>query len=125
LLVLRRAQIQAFERYVLRQFESSTRAVLRERWPERCAALGDDGLLAAIHDGIRHARRHGIASPPDVRTFIFLRFLLGDGFDSDPRYPWAALILGDPARRPHRKVAALAACAAGALGAEAGRALGD
>lgn len=119
MLVIRRAQMQELERYVLRQFETDTRIALKERWPERCAELGEESLLAAIHDGVRHAQRHGIGSPPDIRRFIFLRFLLGDGFDGDPRYSWAGTILADPARTPHGKVEALANCAVAVLGPEA------
>jgi hypothetical protein len=94
LLLIRKEQIEAFDRDRLRRFEARLCTLLPQHWPDACRALGEDGLRALVHDGVERARAYGIASEPGVTRFLNVMLALGAGFDSDPRYPWAAEILG-------------------------------
>lgn len=92
--VIRKEQIEVFDRDRQRRFEERVCALLPRHWPDACRQLGAQGLRAFVHDGVERARAYGIASEPGTIRFLNVMLALGAGFDSDPRYPWAAEILG-------------------------------
>ncbi len=93
-----------FARYASARFERRVYDDLLERWPERCAELGEERTLAAIQAAVARATARGFLSEYDVARFVWLTQLLGEAFDEDPRYPWAAAILADPRATPADKM---------------------
>lgn len=73
--------------------------ILDELWnlyPERAEAIGSEGLRAMLRRGFVSASVYDIKTPRHLGVYIFLIFLLGSGFDTDPLFPWASSILNDP-----------------------------
>ena len=93
MLILRREQIQAFEDFLLKQFEDRTLAHLREFFPDQCNALDEPQLREGIRSGIRRAEGYGFSSKRDLCKYLNLMFTFGRVFDTDPELPWAAKIL--------------------------------
>ena len=50
-------------------------------------------IEAFVSDGLARAKRYQVYSEAAVETFVRIQLSLGAGFDTDPRYPWAAEIL--------------------------------
>ena len=99
MLTLRQAQMDALDADRARDFEARLVQHLRTVFPSRCEPLGDQGLLDVARDGIERAESHGLSSEREICKYVDLMFVLGPGFDRDPRLPWAAEILGDPGTR--------------------------
>ena len=94
MLTMRKEQMEVFSRYMLARFENAVVADLKRTFPEKCQEQGDEGVRAAIREGIERAAGHGVTIGYDVERFIFLMYFLGPGFDSSPR---VAQILRNPA----------------------------
>jgi hypothetical protein len=89
-------------------FERSVAEHLRRFFPDRCAALGDSGLLGFVREGLAKARRIGFSQPAHAGQFVTLMLVLGRDFDVDPLHPWAGAILRDPAlAHPGTRISAL------------------
>lgn len=52
-------------------------------------------LRARIERGIARAKQYGFNSEEEWFDFLVCQMALGEGFEGDPRYPWAAAILND------------------------------
>jgi hypothetical protein len=94
---IRPEQSQAFAEAAARQFLDDTYEMVRERFPRHCGILGEDIVRTAIARAWERARGYGLTAKRNVRRYVRLAFLLGTGFDRDPRLPWAGAILIDPA----------------------------
>lgn len=66
---------------------------LRRFFPDRCRALGPDGLRETVEYGVERARFHGFESERDVCKYLSLVCLFGRDFDRSPEHPWAARAL--------------------------------
>ena len=104
MLRIRAEQMAALERHMLQQFENRLRTQLVRTWPDECRVLGEQGVRASIHEGLRKAAGYGIDAEYDVARFIHVMYALGHDFDTDPRYPWAAKILEDERIRPSERM---------------------
>ena len=104
MLQIRKQQMEAFEADAARWFETQMVADLKRRWPEQCAALGEEGVRASVQSGIERAEGYGIVMRDDVAGFIRLMYELSPEFDTDQRYPWIAEVLNDPDLDPLGKV---------------------
>jgi hypothetical protein len=93
MLTIRPEQSAMFVQAAVDRFAGEMVAHFREHLPEPFAALGEEGVREAVRYGIGQARSYRIESEAGVRVFIQLMFVLGPGFDTDPRLPWAARCL--------------------------------
>lgn len=100
MLLLRRAQVEVFREQLLKRFEDDVLAHVRELFPVRCKALGDDGTRALIRHGIDRSRGYGIELEKDVCKYVDLCFYFGREFDVEQ--PWARPILRSDASGPDR-----------------------
>jgi hypothetical protein len=94
MLVIRRAQAEAFQADADRRFLDFTVSQLRRRYPARAA---DDATLhAEAAAGLVAARGHGLDDPAAASRFIDARFRFGAHFEQAPK---VRTLLGD-AKRP-------------------------
>src|SRR5262249_30182751 len=66
-------------------------------YPQRCAYLGEQRLLALIRRGPEEAAGNDVATDRGVVVLTGIMFAMGPGFASDPLYPWIGATLRDPA----------------------------
>ena len=95
MVMIRRAQMTAFQDAALRDFERRMVLHLSQTFPAVCEPLGDAGVRESIQYGMQRAGSYGIAAERDVCKYIDLMFVFGRDFDKDPSLPWAAGILHD------------------------------
>ncbi|HEY6345529.1 MAG TPA: hypothetical protein VIY49_28865 [Bryobacteraceae bacterium] len=96
MLTIRPEQLAVFSQLEVRKFEQWMLAHLWRFFPRECRAAGDGQVRKTIRYGIERAGGYGVASKRDVCKYIDLMIVFGKNFDTDPRYPWAAQILGKP-----------------------------
>ena len=77
-------------------FEQDLCAVLARLYPEKYAFQGEAVTRRLIRGGARAAARHGIDTNLGAAVGAALVFMLGDGVDRDPLYPWIGAALSDP-----------------------------
>jgi hypothetical protein len=91
---IRQGHVLAFARRDSQNFEDWMTAHVQRVFPQAATAMPDTALRQLIRTGIDRAAASGIKSKRDVCKYIDLMLLLGDSFESDDRFPWAAKILG-------------------------------
>ena len=62
---------------------------------EKYHAVGDPAIRQLVRQGYQAAREYGLTGEAGMTTYIGLAFMLGGGFDRDPRFPWAGAVLND------------------------------
>ncbi|AKT38681.1 hypothetical protein [Chondromyces crocatus] len=62
-----------------------------------CDELGPETVRLEVHEAIQRAAHHGFVEPLHIARYTDMVFEFGTDFDDDPRFPWAAQILADPA----------------------------
>jgi hypothetical protein len=95
MLSIRPDQLAEFEHRAMRRFEERVLAHLREHFPKEMEALDPEAAQSLVRDALHRARHYGLESESELASFADLSVALGPGFDTDPRYPWAAEILND------------------------------
>jgi hypothetical protein len=96
MLVIRDQQMQVFAESARRQFEAEMILHLSKFAPSRFETLGEKAVGETVSLGIERAEKHAFTNRGPVRFYIELMLLLGDDFDTDSRYAWAAEALADP-----------------------------
>jgi hypothetical protein len=106
MLIIRREQRQAFREEVRRRFVERVLRRLRQHFPEKFAAVGEDAAKSITREGIDCAKTHNITIERDVFRFIALMFLFGTDFYRTQ--PWAKNTFDDLGiRRPSERMALL------------------
>ena len=93
-MIIRKAQIKAFEKVAVESYVVELAAHCREFSPHLCKTLSYEELHTAMRQGIERAEAHGFTRRGPVRLYVDLMIVLGGGFDSDPQYAWVREILG-------------------------------
>jgi hypothetical protein len=109
-LVIRKAQMEAFAAQEREQFEGRMRERLAARFPDEHRALGPEGTRQLVARAIDAAGAHGIDDWSSLATFIELRAELGEAFEASPDAARAAAILDDARLPGALKVILLAEC---------------
>ena len=91
-LVIREAQMRAFEDDTLRRWVVK---YLRTCYPDRCAAYSFADFAAFVKKAIGKARSRNLNSR-EIRKYVHVAFLLGEGFENEPEFSWAREILTAP-----------------------------
>ena len=86
-------------------------------FPERLAAVGAASLARHVEDGMRRAESHGLALDRDVGAYVELMIAFGEGFETDPRFPWARALCAPEEHDPSVRIQATFAAALAALAA--------
>jgi len=92
---LRSVQVDALSEPARRDFLERMRVHLRRFFPRQCQSMNDAQLNARVCNGVRRAGKYDIVNERDVCKYCDLMFALGENFDADSRYPWAAAILSE------------------------------
>jgi len=95
MLMIRKLQKEALVRASLERFVDVVAVHLRQHFPLECRAMGEPLVREKVRQGIASASRHDVRIQQDVCRYVVLAFVLGDGFDADPKLPWAGEILRD------------------------------
>ena len=74
---------------------------------QKYEVVGEANLKEMIACGIPSAKKYGITDEGYLVVYIVFMFMLGSGFDRDPQFPWAAVILQDVALDQQQKTAIL------------------
>lgn len=77
------------------EFEDNMVEHLKQVFPIRTEAMGEDVVREVIRIGIGRADGYELDTPGPVCLFIEMSFLSGSGFDTDPQYPWMQQVLAD------------------------------
>jgi hypothetical protein len=104
---IRKEQIAAFSADVRARFEDRLAFSMREAYTGQVEPLPEEALRSRIHQTVNRARSYGVDEEEDVEAFVGLTFRLGEHFENDPRYAWAADILRDPGQDGYEKMAAI------------------
>jgi len=94
-MIIRQEQMVFLSQGCLGKFEKSMAEHLNRCFPDKCKALGEQGIQEVIRYGIKRAASHHITLERDVCKYIDLMFAFGREFDSNPDLPWASRILED------------------------------
>lgn len=93
---IRKEQMDVFTSARVLQFEDQVEAAVLTHWAHIAGSMSPEELRGRIRRSIRRAEKYGIDTCADCQRFVNLTFLLGERFDEDPRYPWAAAFLNNP-----------------------------
>jgi hypothetical protein len=92
---LRQQPTDVLPRQALPEFQNRLTSHLKKNFPRKCEYLGDANLSRTIERSTETARIYNITSERGTSLFGVLAFILGSGFDTDPRLPWISAILKD------------------------------
>lgn len=90
MLVMRKSQMEAFEKIAARRFEESLLDHFRAFFPQHAAVLGEAQLQRVLRYGLQRAESRALGTERAIYLYIALMFMLGSRFDEDPQLPWAA-----------------------------------
>jgi hypothetical protein len=93
MIVIRQAQVDAFNSASQADFERKLAKGLVDKFP-RCEAIyGEAALTAMVRLGIERAKEHGLQAEPDLQRYLWLMLLFGSHWERDPQIAWAAASL--------------------------------
>ena len=95
MLVIRDAQISAFEEAALARFEERMLGYLSESFPRQSALLARDQMRRVVALGRSRAAHYGHLTEREIYFYLTLMLMLGSWFDEDPQLPWCAVRLTD------------------------------
>lgn len=96
---IRHEQYQALDKAGSEEFEARIIKFVKNAFPGRCRALGEQGIRELVRYGTKAATSYGFTRENDQCQFVELIFLLGSKFDQDPNLPWVRTILNDSRQR--------------------------
>ena len=86
-------QINALAQTRYGEFETRAAAHLREFFPQQVDAMPPEQLREFLRRCVDRARIFGLTSEQAVICFAHLTLLLGEGFESGPRWPFVPFLL--------------------------------
>jgi hypothetical protein len=97
MLMIRKEQMQAFEKAAMASFDQEMAIHCRKFSPHICEQIGDAMLRNTVQGAISRCAAYGFTNRGPIRLFIEMAFLFGSAFDTDPQFTWSAAILRAPA----------------------------
>src|SRR5437016_1062053 len=91
--VIRTAQLEALGKARAATFERQAAERLKKKHPEKCKALGDDGVREWVTKAMQKRLEHRFDDEQCVLQYLDLMVLHGPDFDA---LPWAKETLDDP-----------------------------
>jgi hypothetical protein len=69
---------------------------LRAAYPRQTVGIKETELTATVKNRFRQARQKGFRESSEIRKYVHVAFLLGDGFPQNAHFQWARKILENP-----------------------------
>lgn len=88
MLLMRDAQVQAFEKVALERFQQALLTHVRTFFPRHAEVLGQTQLERVIRYALEKAERRKLKTERAVVFYTGLLLMLGSGFEKDPQLPW-------------------------------------
>lgn len=104
-MVIGEQQMEAFSKYMRRQFEDRMVNHIRASFSDQTRQLDEQGLRKLVILGINRAEGYGIAFEDDIQRYLEYMMLLSQDFDTNPRSSWAGNILLDDGVDGAQKIA--------------------
>ena len=95
MLVIREEQMEVFEAYTLRNFETELVKHLQKFAPQQSDIIGEPGIRTVVKLGMERADSYYFTNRGPICSYLELMVMFGSDFDTDPQYPWLAEILND------------------------------
>jgi hypothetical protein len=109
MLTIRKAQMDALNVRLVRDFENLVVSDLAGRFPDQYSQIGEPRLRRLVRAGIHKAESYGIDSQDDVARVIEVMFEYGEDFDQQPDLAWPSKCLHDESLRGDEKAGLLVA----------------
>lgn len=88
MLTIRDGQMAVFRETARQRYEQRMLAYMRDTYPARHAALGDEGTVKLVQHGIEFAKRHTILGMGGVSVIIDLMARFGERFEDSGAADW-------------------------------------
>jgi hypothetical protein len=111
MLTIRPEQMNVMSEQLLQKFQVKMIAHLKELFPKRTAALGDENLVALVQEGMSKSKTYAIVAERDVAKFIDLMLIVRRDLDVAKETSWAKGILNDKSLNGSEKIGRLYASA--------------
>ena len=105
-LKIRDEQTDALAQARYGEFETRAKEHLRELFPAHVAAMPAEQFREFIRRCVDRARTFGLTSEQAVMCFAHLTLLLGEGFESGPRWPFVPFLLHQKELHQHDRAKA-------------------
>jgi hypothetical protein len=93
MLIIRKEQIQAFEKAAMDRFEEEMVAHCKQYSTRLCEVIPPPQIHLSVQSAIESCSKYGFTNRGPIRLFIELTLLFGNDFDTDPQYAWSKGIL--------------------------------
>jgi hypothetical protein len=87
--------MRAFDQAVQENLECRLVTHVERTFPGEFAKLGKRAVEQRVQAALDRAKGRKLVEDYDLCRFVDLTFLLGEGFEADERFPWAARTLDD------------------------------
>jgi hypothetical protein len=94
-LIIRDAQLRAFEAALEQDFRRRAATHLRQQFPEHCRDLGEDRVAKSVAIAMEKRREYGLETEESVLLYLDTMYLLSFDFDDSSAWPWAKETLRD------------------------------
>lgn len=94
-MIIRHEQMAVFQEQATKNFEDRAIEYLQESFPAHCENLGAEQLGGIFRFGKKRAEAYQCFGERSIVIYLYLMFLQGSAFDTDPLFRWAARILKD------------------------------
>jgi hypothetical protein len=89
MITIRKAQMDVFNDYVRKTFESFSILYLKNKYPVETINMNQDEMLKFVRQGIDKAADYDILVRNDVLPFLEYMICFGNDFDTNSSYEWA------------------------------------
>ena len=96
MLVIRKAQMDVFEKQAELEFERKMLGYVQNDFPGKFAEMGEAGTLEYIRGSVVSAAGIGLDSHVAIGLFITLKLEFGESFERSPDRVWAQNMLHNP-----------------------------
>ncbi len=104
MLKIRKDQLEALSEPALDAYIERVKPHLKKKFPDRCDALGEEGVEAVVRKAARTGRDHGLEGSPDVTALASLLLVFGEDLLDKPDTAWAKDILASKVIAPKEKI---------------------
>jgi hypothetical protein len=97
-MVIRSQQMGKITERRIEDFRAFLAMFLSQEFPDQCALLDKPELLCNIERHTTRARGHAIEDENSLTKYVYLKWLLGENFETLPDPSWLIALLEDRAR---------------------------